>query len=143
MFKQKHVFKLKTYTGVSVSLDGPIFSATKPNRLGSISNLTLQYGFANYLPKSVLVIPSIGPCYGVVFWRGKYLGSVNGGFAPHLHLFDDNQFHYLGAQFECSILWIGRKIDAGLDVYVNIHKHPDYGFALNWILRKPIKKSKI
>jgi hypothetical protein len=51
-------------------------------------------------------------------------------------------YNYLGVPLNVSFMLASPLIGASIDVYANIHKHPDYGLALNLLIGKIRDKKK-
>ena len=136
---QKHFIKLIGYIGISTDFELLGSSdTTKPNRLTAIENLSLLYGIGKYQTKYFAIVPSAGISYGAAFWRGKYLYTEHSGgwFSWDNVIYENDNYNYVGFPMEVSFVLTSSIVGLSLNLYANIHKHSDYGVALNLLLGK-------
>jgi len=132
---QRHFFQLKAYACLSTSFidfsGHYLLKEAPPYRLAGLTNLSFLYGLGEYKTVSYAVIPSIGLSYGKASYRGKLLYIANGGFAPNRHVFEWDNYTYIGLPINISFMSTKPAAGLSVDIYVNIHKHADYGLTLN------------
>lgn len=127
---QKHFLSV-IYHENSV-LDGFPFGAEKPHRLTYSKSGSALAGVGTYKNKSLAFIGSAGISYGQAEYRGKILDVTDsGGWFGKKYIFDYEDYHYLGLSLNGKILWTSPFAGLSLDVYANVHKHPEYGLILS------------
>lgn len=142
--KHKHFFRLQTYESVSTEVIDSSFTfsdTTLSNRLFDIINLSLLYGRTSFKTKYFTIITSAGISYGQAIYVGKYLYTSNGSLWDSAE-YEIDKYNYVGLPINISFMSTTPVIGACIDLYVNIHKYPDYGIALSMLIGKIRDKKK-
>jgi hypothetical protein len=133
LIKQKHFLSLKSYGCISTDITNPSFSFSDTNRsnqLFNILNISLLYGRTPFKTKCFTIITSAGISYGKAMYVGKYLYMNSDGFWDNAE-YETDTYNYIGLPLNVSFMLTSPFIGLSIDLYANIHKHPDYGFTLN------------
>jgi hypothetical protein len=135
---QRHFIKLKGYGCYATDLESSLFSedTSKSNRLISIQNLSVLYGTGLFKTNCFSIITSAGLSCGTALYQGRYLytnGCSGSGWGPCWDnaVYDYDDYSYIGMPLNISFMITSPFIGLSIDLYANIHKHPDYGVTLN------------
>ncbi len=135
---QKHFLKINGYVSISPNDIFPS-SEISPNHLTKISNLSVLYGINHFKTNCFLVVPYVGIGYGNLSYRGKYLYTVYQSFlwttTPEPR-YENENFNYIGFPLEVSFILTKPVVGMSIDLYANLHKYPDYGIRINFLLGK-------
>lgn len=78
-----------------------------------------------------------GLSFGSATYRGKYLYTESSGsclICLDNAVYDEDTYIYIGLPLEVNFMLTARQVGTSLNMYVNLHKHPDYGLSLNLLL---------
>jgi hypothetical protein len=116
-------------------LAGWPFKPYRLNYIREIRNISLMSGF-HFYSRYFSFLPMGGLSIGEGVWRTDNVETIIGGgfFSTNQKVYEYEQFRYLGAivNFKGLITpsnWIG--ID--LNVFVNVHRHIDYGLSVGLV----------
>lgn len=117
---------------LNYSLNG-VLSNPKSNIVTNLNNGSLLFGPGKYQFKSLAFIASMGLSFGKEKYRGKLLESKipNGPMTIYIKHFSEDNYYYFGVPINFKILFTSPIIGLAVDLYANIHKHPDYGLIFS------------
>lgn len=109
----------------------------KNNQISEINSISIKYGYdlAPVNP-SVNIFVKAGLSFNNIKWHGSLLKTdttSTGGFfgSGDKNIYDDYTKNYIGLPLEAQILFAPvRYFGVGINGYVNMHTHPDYGVLL-------------
>ncbi len=133
---KKNVISLKYYQNEEFMVGFP-FEDYRLNNIQKIQNLSLLYGrsFGN---KYIQLIPMAGPSIGKGVWRNDKVDiePSSGEFSlMNNRIYHYDKFDYVGLNLNLEFMWTPTKyFGVGVNVFENIHKHPDFGFGFNIII---------
>jgi hypothetical protein len=138
-FNEKHYIISKYYNINTLNTFG--IEQPKANLLDYLCNYSILYGYGLINENKTIFISGVGLSYGNGLYRGKKTGT--GGTFSVWPSFDYEKFEYFGVPILLSFTKTKNSyFGAGLDLYINIHKHPDLGIMIHFDFGYIRKKNK-
>ncbi|MDP4266958.1 MAG: hypothetical protein Q8880_05945 [Bacteroidota bacterium] len=135
-FKQRHYIFLNTNRIERMSID--ITSAHEQYKVIGLYSYNLLYGYRLYKNRKFSLIYSMGISYGKGIYRDKlvkiiypnmYIYTV---FDKIEYLYNTDYYDYIGIPISLKLFGLYTNNGFFVDLNLNIHKHFDYGFTVNY-----------
>lgn len=121
--------------------DGFIFGPLPSNKLVRLENYSLMFGQKEYLTNDLYLYYSAGLSGGRGVYRGEIIDTI-GSFFP-TYVIEYDTFSYIGVPINIGVMCFSPDpLGVSLELYINLHKHPDYGIMLKFHLGRLRQRKK-
>jgi hypothetical protein len=127
----KHYFFLRVYDVIGGSIGINLNEPIKENMITETGSFNFMYGISKYTSKPFSFVCSAGLSYSQVDWKGEFIGYKSNLFWGNTPNYKYYKFKCWGVPLAISFMWKTTHYAFSIDLYANIHKHPDFGIVLN------------
>lgn len=141
--KHLHNIRIKYYQTQKNTFDTTNTDEPSENKLIALKSFSLQYGIGKFLNKNIIGTFYCGISFNDGIYRNEVIRTVNhsgsswfGNSGPSTSYYYDYSF-FKNVKIPLTVNFmipIGPPFAIGFEVFANLGKYPDYGFALNFSL---------